>query len=170
MVTKENKTKFTARSVAYSGLLAALLVGGKYALSFIPNVEIVSPLIILSSAFFGLHVSLPAVVVFCLVDNFIYGFYPTVLLQYAIHFPLLAIISYVFSRKDKGCFLLVLISFIFSIAFWLGTPIINVIFKFSLFIPTVISGIPFFVAQCVSSIAVLLVLYKPVFALSKRIV
>ncbi len=170
MVKDKNKKIFTAKSIAYSGLLAALLVGGKYALSFIPNVEIVSPLIILTSAFFGLPVSLPAVIVFCLVDTVIYGFYPTVLVQYIFHFPLLAVMSFIVSKKDRGIFALVLTSFVFSIAFWLETPVINVLFKFSLFLPTVVSGIPFFVAQCVSSIAFLLVLYKPVSALSNRMV
>lgn len=170
MVTKKNTKKFAARSIAYSGLLAALLVGGKYALSFIPNVEIVSPFIMLSGAFFGLTVTLPSVIVFCLIDTVIYGFYPTIFLQYIVHFPLLAIASFLFTRSNKEIFRLIVISFIFSIAFWIGTPIINVIFKFSLFMPTVISGIPFFVAQCVSSMAFLFVLYKPVSALSKRIV
>lgn len=171
MVTEKEKRKiFTAKSLAYSGLLAALLVGGKYALSFIPNVEIVSPLIILTSVFFGLNVSLPAVIAFCLIDTVVYGFYPTVFLQYMVHWPSLAILSYVVSRKSKELFRLIAVNFILSIAFWIGTPVVNVIFRFSLFWSTVVSGIPFFIAQAVSSLAFLIALYKPFAALSRRMV
>lgn len=170
MVSEQKNKIFTAKSMAYSGLLAALLVGGKYALSFIPNVEIVSALIVLTSVFMGLNVSLPAVIVFCVADNFVYGFYPTVLIQYLIHWPALAISSYLVSRKSKELFRLIVVNFILSITFWIGTPVINVIFKFSLFWPTVVSGIPFFIAQAVSSLAFLIALYKPFEALSRRMV
>lgn len=163
--TKQNENKSAkskiSKKIAYSGILAATLIAGKYVLSFLPNVEIVSPLIILSAVFFGIGVSLPSAVVFVIVDTIIYGFYPTVLIQYAFHFPLLAITSYFAAKKGENLLKIIIISFIFSMFFWVETPIINVIFKFSLFLPTLISGIPFMVAQSLSSIAFCLVLYKP---------
>lgn len=150
-----------AKEIAYASVLSAVLIAGKFALSFLPNVEMVSAIIILATIYFGIKISLPAVFVFCIIDAFIYGFYPAVLIQYLFHFPLLCVITYLFSKKTTEILPFVLLSFAFSILFWFETPILNVIFKFSLFLPTLISGIPFFVAQTISSIAFLIALYKP---------
>ena len=150
-----------AKEIAYAGVLSAVLIAGKFALSFLPNVEIVSAIIILATVCFGIKTALPGVLVFCIADAFIYGFYPIALIQYLFHFPLLCVCSYVLSKKTKELLPFVVLSFIFSMAFWVETPILNVIFKFSLFMPTLISGIPFMVAQTISSLAFLIALYKP---------
>lgn len=147
--------------IAYSGLLSATLISGKYVLSFIPNVEIVSALIILSSVFLGLKITLPSVVVFVLADTLIYGFYLNSLIQYIFHFPLLSLLSYLVTKKNQSLLKLILVSFTFSVLFWIETPIINVILRFSLFIPTLIAGIPFFIIQAISSIATIFFLYSP---------
>lgn len=150
-----------AKEIAYAGVLSAVLIAGKFALSFLPNVEMVSAIIILATIYFGIKISLPAVLVFCLIDTVIYGFYPIAFCQYLFHFPLLCVITYFVSKNSKELLPFIVLSFAFSILFWLETPILNVIFKFSLFLPTLISGIPFFVAQTISSIAFLIALYKP---------
>ena len=62
-----------AKDIAYASVLSAVLIAGKFALSFLPNVEMISAIIILATIYFGIKISLPAVLVFCIIDAFIYG-------------------------------------------------------------------------------------------------
>jgi len=48
-----------------------------------------------------------------------------------------------------------------AILFWIETPVINEIFNFSKFIPTMISGIPFMIPMLVTNLAVIAILYLP---------
>ena len=150
-----------AKSVALSAVMAALLVAGKFALSFVPNVEVVTLFILVFTCAFGLARAMPAVLVFCIVDPFLYGFVPTVVVQYFFHYPLLCLSAWLISRATRSEFAFLGLAAAASVLFWLETPVVNVLFAFSPFLGTLVAGIPFFIINLVSNCAVVLVLFRP---------
>ena len=64
-------SRFSAKRLALAGMMAALLIVGKYVLSFIPNVEVVTTLIICYSCIFGFD-GVIATLIFCTADIFLY--------------------------------------------------------------------------------------------------
>ncbi|MDR3215900.1 MAG: hypothetical protein LBT55_00605 [Clostridiaceae bacterium] len=72
----------TAKELVYAGVFAALLSGAKLALRVIPNVEVVTLLIILYASFAGGRAVFCAVTVFCTIEFAIYGFGTWVPLYY----------------------------------------------------------------------------------------
>ncbi len=102
-----NKVKNSAKVIARIALMSASLVAGKFALSFIPNVEVVTTLIIVYGVVFGFE-SVFATIVFCTLDIFIYPPSLDVIISYYIYFDLLAIISATMSNlgvKNKYVYL-----------------------------------------------------------------
>ena len=90
-----------ARYVTTVAVMAGLLTALKFALSFLPNVEVVTLLIAVFSVVWGFRYSLPATVVFCLVEMAIYGISGWVLL-YFVYWPCLAVIfHFVLRRKSR---------------------------------------------------------------------
>ena len=86
--------------VARVALIAALLTVGKMAFAAVPNVEVVTVLIIVYGASLGLPYSLTATLIFCTVEMAIWPPHTWVLLYY-IYWPLLAIISSLTLRKTN---------------------------------------------------------------------
>ncbi len=90
---------FSARDCAYIAVFVALLIATQFALSFLPGVEFVTVLFISFSFCFGVRRGMVAGVVFSLLRQLVFGFFPTVLIVYLLYFPLLAI---VFGFLGKG--------------------------------------------------------------------
>lgn len=160
-----------AKDIAVTAMTAALLVCGKLVIFYIPNVEVVTPLIIITTCAFGYKRVLPAVLVFCLLDNFLYTFFYLVTIQYFFHWPLLCILSEVTFRLFKDNSLAFSLLGLFSaILFWIETPAINHIFRFSLFLPTLVAGIPFMIPMAVCGFFITLISYRPLYSvLSKQV-
>ena len=155
------KFRSAAKTIAVIALMAALLVAGKFALQFIPNVEVVTLFILVFACAFGILRTLPAVCVFCLLDNLLYPFSVYVTVQYAVHWPLLCLTAGLIAKRTRSEFVFVAVAALFSVFFWVETPLIGWLMQFSVFLPTLISGIPFFIINLVSNCAVVLVLFKP---------
>ena len=170
---KKNFLKSATYDIAVIALISALLIAGKFVLQFIPNVEIVSSLIIIFTCTLGIKRTLPAVLIFCLLDNLLYPFFFLVTIQYFIHFPLLCVLSKLIIRNNKPNLkyniIFVLFIGLMALAFWIETPIINELFGFTKFMPTMIAGIPFMVPMLISNIAVLAILYLPLCKAVKRV-
>lgn len=80
------------RDIALIGILSATMTAGKLALSFIPNVEIVTLLFIVYTIVFGYKKVLLVSLVFTTTEIFIYGFSTWFLVYYMI-WPILIIIT-----------------------------------------------------------------------------
>ena len=87
----KKRTVLTARYITQVAVMAGLLTALKFALSFLPNVEVITLLIAVFSAVWGLKYSLPATLVFCTIEMAIHGIGTWVPL-YFIYWPLLAVI------------------------------------------------------------------------------
>ncbi len=157
-----NKTvKNSARTVARIALMSASLVAGKFALSFVPNVEVVTALIIVYGVVFG-YESVFATLVFCTLDIFIYPPSLDVIISYYLYFDLLAIISATMSNLgvlNKYAYLAlgVLMTALFGVitsAFYsllFGTP----------FFAVYLSGLLFYAVHIISTLVFMLVGFTP---------
>jgi energy-coupling factor transport system substrate-specific component len=159
-----------AKNTAAIAVMAAILVAVKYALWYLPNIEAVTPLIIIFTCVFGFRRSVFAVLIFCLIDNFIYTFSYLVTVQYFFHWPLLCLLAEITHKIFRQNFIAfgALAAFA-AVVFWIETPVIHVIFKISPFTPTLLAGVPFMFAMLISGTAVTLVTFKPLYSLLIKI-
>ncbi|MBQ8413641.1 MAG: hypothetical protein IJX58_00140 [Clostridia bacterium] len=93
----ENNIKFNARSVALVGIMAATLECGKLALSFLPNIEVVTLLCALYGYVFGIY-GVIATVIFVCIEPLIYGI-GSWILTYIIYWPLVALVFLLLRKK-----------------------------------------------------------------------
>ena len=95
----KSKTKITVRDIAITGMMIATIEVAKNALAFIPNVELVSLLVILFTLYFGKKI-LFVIPAFILLEGCIYGF-GLWWIMYLYTWPLLVLITWIF-RKQKS--------------------------------------------------------------------
>ena len=93
---------FKARDLALIGIFIALLIGGQFALSFVAGVEIVTVLILSFAFYFGLKRSLIVVNAYNILRCFLFGFFPSVIILYAVYFNLFVILFSFIGRKFNG--------------------------------------------------------------------
>ncbi|MCF6465498.1 hypothetical protein [Clostridium sp. Cult2] len=150
------------RDIALIGILSATITAGKLALSFIPNVEIVTLLFIAYTVVFGYKKVLLVSVVFTTTEIFLYGF-STWLLVYYIIWPMLIIITELIKRRIKSEYGYATIGAIFGYAFGIFFAFIESFFYGVAYGWTYwIRGIPFDLIHGTSNFILILVLYKPV--------
>lgn len=111
----------SAKECAYVAVFVALVVAAQFALSFVPGVEIVTLLFVTYSFVFGVKRGVVAAVVFSVLRQVVFGFYPTVLITYLIYYPLLALsfgaLGHVIKSPLKFLALIVLIACVLSVCF-----------------------------------------------------
>lgn len=79
---------FRARDVALVGVYTAVMLAAQFALSFVAGVEIVTLLTVCFAFSFGVKRSLAMVNCFSLLRCFIFGFFPAVVILYAVYYNL----------------------------------------------------------------------------------
>jgi len=89
------------RDIALISLLSASITAGKFVLSFIPNVEIVTLLFIVYTVSFGLKRSLLVSVVFVTTEILIYGF-STWVIGYYFVWPVLILVTWMMKSRIKS--------------------------------------------------------------------
>ena len=82
---------FSAKELARTSVFVATVIGAQYALAAVPFVEIVSLLFACYAYAFGAVRGGVAAVVFALLRQLLFGFYPVVLVLYLVYFPLLCL-------------------------------------------------------------------------------
>jgi len=161
------KTKYTIQELALLGLMTATLSLGKSVLAFIPNVEIVSFLIIIYTLLFGFKV-LWAVFAFVLLEIFSYGLgLWTVMYLYI--WPLLSLLTLLF-RKIKNPFFWSFLSGIYGLAFgglcsipylFIGGPYMMYTWW--------LSGLPWDLTHGIANFVICLILFVPITSLLKKL-
>ena len=150
-----------AKDITLIAILSASLTAGKFVLSVVPNVEIVTFLMILYTVLFGYKRTLMVVAVFVTTEILIYGF-GTWLLGYYILWPTLVILTHIISRTLKSEYGYAILSAIYGFTFGLFFALFESLFYgISYAIPYWISGIPFDIVHGTSNFIIMLVLYKP---------
>lgn len=160
----EKSFKTHSLDIVLIALFAAMLTSGKIALSFIPNIEIVTLFIVLISSVMGLKYSLPSTLIFVTVEILIYGFNYWVIAYY-IYWPLLSIVIYLF--KDRRPITIAIITVFMTFIFGIITTIMDTLFAggirifFRLFFALYARGSIFYVVHIVSNFIIVILLYKP---------
>lgn len=163
---KDKKLRIT--DIAVIGIMTAILLAGKLALDFLPNIEIVSFLVIMYALVFGWRV-LWVIPVFILVQFALYPFGDW-LIMYLYIWWIPALAALIFRRVDNvwiwsifsgiyGLLFGALCSFTY---FALGAAEGGLSFGLSTAFAKWISGIPFDLAHCAGNFAIMLTLYIPV--------
>lgn len=157
------------KRIVRTAMLSAILVLGKLALSFIPNVEIVTACTLIFAYVFGAE-AIVASLVFCAVDMFLYSFSLDVALSYFTYWPLLAASGIVAKRLGaKSAYVYAIIGVLGSLTFGVITSAYFVlVFRMS-FLPYFLAGIPFYAIQMVSALAFILVAFTPLTKLLERL-
>lgn len=162
------KRRFKATEIAYAAMAAATLVGGKFVLSAIPNVEIATLLCAVYGYVLGLT-GLIAVYVFVVTETFIYGF-GTWVISYFVHWPLVCaafMLLALFTKPNR--ILYTAVAVVMTIAFGVFSSLVDVglasgyfenfAARFAVYY---MRGIYFYIAQVVTNIVLFPTLFLPV--------
>lgn len=150
-----------AKDIALIGLLSASITAGKLALSFIPNVEIVTLLFIVYTIVFGFKKSIFVSIVFTTTEILIYGISTWITVYYFIWFLLVAITA-LMKGKIKSEYGYAALGAIFGYAFGIFFAIFESFFYGAAYGWVYwLRGIPFDIIHGTSNFIIILVLFKP---------
>lgn len=165
----------TAREVALCGVMIAVIEVCKGVMAGIPNIELTSFWVIMFTTFFGklMWFVIPA---FVLIEAFLYGVNIWVI-SYTYVWPILAILTW-FMRKKSSVFQYSLLSGAYGLVFGalsvLPTIVIGasdggIMNGFRVAFTWWVAGIPWDVVHCIGNFVLMMVLYKPVYSVLKRL-
>lgn len=161
-------SRIKPKEIALIGLLSATITGGKLALSFIPNVEIVTLLFILYANIFGIKRTLLVSFIFTTMEIFIYGM-NTWLFAYYLVWPLLVVLAWLLGRGAKNEYSFALLAGLFGLLFGLLFAITESFFYgWAYGVNYWIRGIPFDIVHGFSNFILALILYKPLYGILSR--
>ncbi len=151
--------KISARDIALIGVMAAMLEGLKTVLNALPNIELVSLLIILYTLFFGWRV-LFVLPIFTLLEGCMFGF-GLWWIMYLYTWPLLALLTFLFRKQRSPLFWAVLCgAFGLFYGFFCAIPYLFINGVSGMF-AWWIAGIPYDLIHCVANFVLCLLLFKP---------
>jgi len=153
------KSPMSIRELVELSLMGALMVGTQVAMAALPNINLVSVLIILTVIVYGIKAFYP-VAVFVLLEGLIYGF-GLWFFNYLYVWAILTVIALLF-RKNESRLIWAVIAGLFGLSFgalcsipyfFIGGPAM----AFSYWV----SGIPFDITHCISNFILTLLLLAP---------
>ncbi|MBR7162443.1 MAG: hypothetical protein IKD35_00555 [Clostridia bacterium] len=177
----KKRTVLTARYVTQVAVMAGLITALKFALSFLPNVEVITVLIAVFSTVWGLKYSLPATLIFCTVEMAIYGVGSWVPLYY-IYWPILSVVFHFAlggKRTPVAMGIALPIGILFSALFGVLSASMETLFVVGVvspdmlgtfFVSYYLKGLWFDIVHIVSVAVSILVLYIPLVKISEKIV
>ena len=160
-------SKVTIREIALFGMLGALTFGLKVAMSYLPNIEPVSLLVMVFAVVFGKKCLYP-IYLYVLLEVLIYGI-GTWNLNYLYVWAILAFMAYMMRDLEHPLYW-ALLSSGFGLFFGLlCAPVDFLLGDIGFVISKWISGIPFDLAHCAGNFVIALVLFKPLRNLMKKL-
>ena len=148
-------------------MLGALTFGLKVAMSYLPNIEPVSLLVMLFAVVFGLRCLYP-IYLYVILEILIYGL-GTWNFNYLYIWAVLALVAY-FLRRMKHPLLWALVSGVFGLAFGLlCAPVDFFLGDLGYVIAKWVSGIPFDIAHCIGNFVIALLLFVPLRTLLEKL-
>ena len=159
--------KLTVREIVLFGVLGALTFAAKYVMSFLPNIEPVSLMVMLFAVVFGWKGLYPTYVY--VVMEILYFGLGTWNVNYLYIWAVLAVAAF-FLRKMESRLGWALLSAVFGLLFGaLCAPVDVFIGGFGYAATKWVSGIPFDVAHCAGNFVIALVMFKPLRKLLERL-
>lgn len=162
---KLRDSKFTVWDIVLIPMLSATLTSGKMALSFLPNIEIVTLLFMLYTCVFGARKTLIISIIFSTTEIFFYGV-QTWLLVYYVIWPLLIFLTSLLFKTTDSEWAFSVFGLIFGLSFGFIFAVFESFFYgLSYGIVYWTRGIPFDLIHGASNFIVILLLYKPLLKL-----
>lgn len=171
---EQRTSKLRIKDIALIGVMVAVIEVSKFALSYLPNIELTSFWLILFTLFFGWRIAL-VVPVFILIEGSIYGF-GLWWVMYLYAWPLLVLLVWIFRRRESVWFWSIL-SAAFGLCFGVLCSIPYVVvgaadggIRSGLYAGFTwwVAGIPWDIVHCVGNFVIMLVLYKPMQAVMRK--
>lgn len=151
--------KLTLRQIVLFGILGAMTFAAKYVMSYLPNVEPVSLMVMLFAVVFGRRCIYP-IVLYVAMEIMFYGL-GLWNINYLYIWFVLALAAYLLRRMEHPLGWAVL-SGVFGLAFGaLCAPVDIAVGGISYAFTKWISGIPFDIAHCAGNFVIALLLMKP---------
>ena len=151
--------KLTLRQIVLFGILGAMTFAAKYVMSYLPNIEPVSLMVMLFAVIFGRRCIYP-IVLYVLMEILFYGL-GLWNINYLYIWFILAFAAYMLRRMEHPLGW-ALLSGVFGLAFGaLCAPVDIAIGGFSYALTKWASGIPFDIAHCAGNFVIALLLFKP---------
>ena len=155
------------KDITLIGIMSAILVAVQVTLSFLPNIELVSLLIIVYTLVFG-RKALYIIYVFVAVEGVIYGiglWWINYLYVWTILFLIVILL-----RKQHSPFIWAIISGFFGLAFGALCAIPNLFLSgFASAVSYFIAGIPYDILHGIGNFVVTLLLFHPLYQVLDRI-
>ena len=159
--------KLTIRQVALFGMLGALTFGLKVAMSYLPNIEPVSLLVMIFAVVFGRKCLYP-IYLYVLLEILIYGL-GTWNFNYLYVWAILALAAYLL-RRMESVMGWALLSGGFGLAFGLlCAPVDFFLGDIGYVVSKWVSGIPFDLMHCAGNFVMALLLFKPLKKLTQKL-
>ena len=174
---KKRRMRLAAEYVVKVAVMAALLTALKFALSFIPNVEVVTLLITVYAAVFGAAYVFPAVLVFCAVEVAIYGVGSWVIL-YFVYWPLLAALACLILSRKRSAIVAAVTAAVMSVFFGVLSACCDTLYVAvgfpgldlgAYWVAYYVRGLTFDLVHIASNLAVVGALFKPLVAAGERV-
>ncbi|MFA6867144.1 MAG: hypothetical protein WCR54_06465 [Clostridia bacterium] len=166
------------KKIVLMALLGVSLNAFKFVLMYIPNVEVITLLIVVYTYVFGLNIGMVATLVFCTLEGLLFGFNPSWLLAYFIHWPTICLVA-AFLKKIK-----VTNPIIIGICITAITALFGLQSTFTYFLlgkaigrPNwvrnywllYLSGGVFYIVQCVSALLSIIFVFNPLYTLLTKL-
>ena len=162
-----DKAKVTIREIALFGMLGALTFGLKVAMSYLPNIEPVSLLVMIFAVVFGKKCLYP-IYLYVLMEILLYGI-GTWNMNYLYVWAILALAAYLM-RKVEHPLYWALLSGGFGLAFGLlCAPVDFLLGDIGFVISKWAAGIPFDLMHCAGNFVIALLLFKPLRKLTEKL-
>ena len=159
--------KYKTLEIVLLGMLGAIAYVGQVALSFLPNIEVVSILFLVYTKIFGKKALFP-IYVFVLLEGIFWGF-GSWWIMYLYVWAVLWGITMLLRRNDSAVFWAV-INGAFGLVFGALCSITQgVMFGIGSGFAYFISGIPFDIVHCIGNFLTALFLYKPLTILLSKV-
>lgn len=158
-----------SKNLALVSVMSATLVTGKVVLSFVPNIEVVTTLLVVYAFVFGMR-AVFASLVFCICDVFIYPPSLDVAISYFVYWNALALAVVLLKRLGaKEDYHYILLALFFTAAFGVLTTFFSHLIVGVPFIPTYFAGIPFYAAHLISTLVFMLAGFKPLSSVLEKL-
>lgn len=159
MPSKKSTAKLKIDDIVLIGLMVATLEALKIALAFVPNVELVTLMIMLFTRHFRRKI-LYVIPIFVFLEYLQWGFGLWTIMYGYIWF-ILALIVYIF-RKNNSTIFWAIVAGIYGLFFGMLCSLVYIFSdSISIAFSWWISGIPFDIIHCVSNFTLTLILFKP---------
>lgn len=162
------------KKIALIAVFSAMLTGAKFALSWIPNVEIVTLLLAVFAYSYGSRYAIPVATVFSITDILIYGFGYWVI-SYLIHWNVLVLMVCVLKYKGvKSEYIYALTVGILTFLFGFLTSFIDVSLSGGFmgfgerFFVYYLSGTMFYIIHIACNVILIITLFKPLSNIAEK--